>query len=539
VAHRDVHQFADGPQSSDDAESALPREHQADGPQAEQELGGVWADNYTGSGIQVPSNLYEFPDDPLPRGWNYASATCINSYIQKYAQKHGVTRVARLGCSVEKLSRDSSKWHVDVMNAGGIQESFTFDYVVIATGVYSSTSKFIPSYQGSETFAGTWLHSVDFKDLNLCKDKRVVTVGYGKSAFDCAQFSSKVASKSTLLFRESHWPVPRNILGLIPFEFATFSRFGSGCLLPAYPKQGLIERVVHAIPFLLEAFWWLVAKIFAWQFGLSGDLLPKRGFIADFWAGHGVIPHPDFFPMVKEGTIDAKQGAIKSVKPQSLVLESGEEILADVVLFGTGFKQSMEFLPDEVKGYKEEDGLWLFRQMVHPECPTLFFINSNTTTFTNITTASIQARWLAEVLMTGLPSQDRMEAEIQEKKTWKRSTMPNAGHARSYMMQTHQVHYYDELLQDIRAAPCRKRGFMGALREFFEPYRPRDYDTIVTGEYKLRSAEQLQVKCAESSGKESPCFLWQMFWVFLQLFTFVVILRSVYTCSGFPLGKSQ
>merc|ERR1712176_342388 len=115
-------------------------------------------------------------------------------------------------------------------------------------------------------------------------------------------------------------------------------------------------------------------------------------------------------------------------------LESGEEILADVVLFGTGFKQSMEFLPDEVKGYKEEDGLWLFRQMVHPECPSLFFINSNTTTFTNITTASIQARWLAEVLTSGLPSKEVMQAEIQEKQQWKRSTMPNAGAARSYMM---------------------------------------------------------------------------------------------------------
>merc|ERR1711971_1247553 len=66
-----------------------------------EELGGVWADNYTGSGIQVPSRLYEFPDDPLPRGWDYASASCITSYILKYARKHGVTSVAWLGCSVE------------------------------------------------------------------------------------------------------------------------------------------------------------------------------------------------------------------------------------------------------------------------------------------------------------------------------------------------------------------------------------------------------------------------------------------------------
>merc|ERR1712056_100931 len=80
---------------------------------------------------------------------------------------------------------------------------------------------------------------------------------------------------------------------------------------------------------------------------------------------------------------------------------SGEEIPADVVIFGTGFKQNMDFLPAEVRAHREEDGLWLYRQMVHPDCPSLFFVNSNTTTFTNITTAAIQARWLAELLMKG------------------------------------------------------------------------------------------------------------------------------------------
>jgi len=334
------------------------------------------------------------------------------------------------------------------------------------------------------------MHSVDFKDVSKCEGKHVVTVGYGKSAFDCAQFSSKVATKSTLLFREAHWPVPRKILGLVPFEYATFSRFGAGCLLPAYPKQGPIERVVHAVPGLLDGFWWLVAKIFAWQFGLKGEpnLVPTRGFIEDFWGGHGVIPHPDFFPMVRDGSITATKGSIQKVKPRSLVLESGEEIPADVVLFGTGFKQNMEFLPPQLRALREEDGLWLYRQMVHPDFPSLFFVNSNTTTFTNITTASIQARWVAEMLEQGLPSKEEMWAELKEKQTWKRDTMPNAGAARSYMMQTHQLHYYDELCQDMGAAVCRKRGWFASAREFFEPYRPRDYSAIITGSFKTESS---------------------------------------------------
>merc|ERR1712193_530858 len=91
---------------------------------------------------------------------------------------------------------------------------------------------------------------------------------------------------------------------------------------------------------------------------------------------------------------------------------------------------------------------------------------------------------MGEMLERGLPSQGEMWAEIKEKQSWKREKMPNAGAARSYMMQTHQLHYYDELLQDMGASVCRKRGLFASLREFFEPYRPRDYDTVMTGAFK-------------------------------------------------------
>merc|ERR1712066_259667 len=73
--------------------------------------------------------------------------------------------------------------------------------------------------------------------------------------------------------------------------------------------------------------------------------------------------------------------------------------------------------------------------------------------------------------------------------------MPCAGAARSYMMQTHQIHYYDELLQDMGASVCRKRGWFASVRECFEPYRPRDYDTIVTGTFKSEKAASKSTSC--------------------------------------------
>ena len=52
-------------------------------------------------------------------------------------------------------------------------------------------------------------------------------IGGGKSGIDLAIESKKAgASEVTLLRRNAHWPTPRKIAWLIPFQFIFLSRFG-------------------------------------------------------------------------------------------------------------------------------------------------------------------------------------------------------------------------------------------------------------------------------------------------------------------------
>jgi len=451
-------------------------------------LGGVWAENYVGFGIQVPSALYEFPDEPLPEGWDFCSGVMIGNYIEQYARKHGVTGVAELNTRVTEIQNGSGGGYVLALEVDGRKMTEEFDLVVVATGVYGKQDKFIPNWPGSSSFKGQIIHCSDFLDLDITEDKHVISVGYGKSGFDCAQISAQQAKSSTLLFREAHWCVPRKILGLVPFEYATFSRFGAACLQPAYLVTGPFEKIVHSIPGFLSAFWWIVGQIFKTQFWMPRQCIPRKGFIADFWGGHGILPHPQFFSLVNSGKITATNSEIKEIKSESVVLASGEEKPCDIIIAATGYKPIRSFIPKDVQQLKEKDGFWLYRQMIHPEHPKLVFINSEVTTFTNITTPSIQARWLVELLAGHhkLPSNEDMYAEIKKMQDWKRRTMPNAGPARAYMIQTHQVHYYDQLLKDMGASIRRKTGniFMRALKEVFDPYRPRDFCSILTGEFK-------------------------------------------------------
>merc|ERR1711865_180982 len=138
--------------------------------------------------------------------------------------------------------------------------------------------------------------------------------------------------------------------------------------------------------------------------------------------------------------------------------------------------------------------------------------NSEVTTFTNITTPSIQARWLVEMLAGNhaLPSKEGMQASIKETQAWKRKVMPNAGASRASMIQTHQLHYYDQLLKDMGASIRRKIGgnpVVRAVKEILDPYRPGDFGTIVTGEFKYRPNELAKIGGQSSFWKEGFYFV--------------------------------
>ncbi len=69
--------------------------------------------------------------------------------------------------------------------------------------------------QGAPAYAGIQLHAKDFTDLSLARGRRVVVVGAGKTALDCVSnvVAANTATSVTLLYRQAHWPVPRNMLG--------------------------------------------------------------------------------------------------------------------------------------------------------------------------------------------------------------------------------------------------------------------------------------------------------------------------------------
>ena len=454
-------------------------------------LGGVWADGYSNFGVQVQKELYEFPDWPLPKEVpNFTSGPVIQEYLEDYAQLFGVKPHIQFNsvvANIEERANGDSGWTVTYHHAGTRQQE-DFDLVVVCIGLYSNQPN-MPEFPGQDQFQGEILHISDLKTTEALDGKKVAVVGFGKSATDAAAESAAVAAETTIIFREAHWPVPPKLAGILPFKWAMFNRLTS-TLIPQYHRASPVERVVHTLAKPLVWLWWRIVELLLiiqcglWsRFGTRLSLVPTTPVEVDTFSEATMLPRTGFYRLLRKGIIKPQRTRVVEYTPKGVVLENGATIKADVVVLATGWKTDYSFLPEKARANInfEEDGFYLYWQMVHPDVSNFVFVGA-TATFSNILTQNLQARWLGELIKGhhSLPSRETMLQEIQDIKRWKREWMPYSP-GRGARLGLHMLHYHDDFLKDIGEIPRRKKGIFAPVKEVLAPYQPADYDTVVSG----------------------------------------------------------
>lgn len=197
------------------------------------DIGGMW--NYTWrtgldkNGEPVHGSMYrylwsngpkeclEFADYSFDEHFgraipSYPPRAVLKDYIMGRIDKQAISKYIRFECPVRWVSHDDStgKFTVTVMNhKTGQQESDEFDYVVVATGHFSTPN--MPYFEGVEQFPGRVLHAHDFRDALEFKDKNVLLVGASYSAEDIGSQCYKYGAKSvTISYRTNplgfNWP---------------------------------------------------------------------------------------------------------------------------------------------------------------------------------------------------------------------------------------------------------------------------------------------------------------------------------------------
>jgi len=445
--------------------------------EARAEPGGVWANNYRSLRVLEPNCVYGLPDWPWPEGTPlFPSAAEVRAYLASYAEHFGLDERIRCNARVTRAAPgEDGRWTVDY-GSGTAAGSATYDYFVMAPGMFNLPR--IPDWPGRDEFAGEIIHSSQLRDLSQVSKRRVAIVGFSRSAMDIAVDIVADAESVTLVHRSVRWPVPEKLLGLVRNHQLLFARWPTH-FAPQWLRPTRAGALLHGKgkP-VVAAFWKFFEVLLSRQFGLKKlGLLPDRPIRLDLFTNLYITPKR-FFDHLADGRIGSARAEIEGFERDGLRLRDGRRVAADVVICATGWRQDYSFLPaDMLAQLYDEDGMHLYRHMVHPAFPRFAFVGG-VQGINSATCYAVQAAWLARHFSgaLALPGARRQLDEIEAHRAWNRALVtprPN----RSQILNLHQLPYLDDLLNDMGLQPRRKSLLLDQLA----PYTSADYREVVAG----------------------------------------------------------
>ncbi|HEX9114387.1 MAG TPA: NAD(P)/FAD-dependent oxidoreductase [Nitrospirota bacterium] len=456
------------------------------------EPGGVWASSRTYPGLRTnnPRETYAFSDYPYPESSDdFPSAEQVRSYLGSYTEHFGLRPLIRFSTEVLSVvgvangTGEARTFKVVSRTEGSkAAETLLFDYLVICNGVFSTPK--IPHVVGQELFEGTVFHSSRLTDPGAVEGKRVVVVGAGKSALDCAAWAAEHGESCTLVFRSPHWMAPRYFFGRIRFDRMVMTRSAESFL--RYHRMSRCERVLHgpAGPFVRA--WWrgygcLLKRLLKMPPVLTPELRLPLGFE---YLGVG----GEMYKVLDSGKLVLKRaGLSRFTDADEIELDTGEAVKADVVVFATGYRLDLSFLePGLLSQVQRNSQLRLYRHILPPRQSRIGFIGYASSTACQLT-SEVAAHWLSQCFRgeLALPSAAEIEKEISRVLHWASETFPGRGEG--YYIGPFVAHYLDDLMGDM-GLPRRRTG--GFFTEYFAPFWPDRYRNVGEERRRLRAGKQ-------------------------------------------------
>jgi len=222
----------------------------------------------------------------------------------------------------------------------------------------------------------------------VLEDQRVLVLGIGNSACDIAVESSRVATTTDLAMRRGAHIVPKYLLG-VPTDRLTDSPIARA---PLWVQRGVMAALLRLT-----------------QGKVTDYGLPEPD--------HAVLhAHPtvsqDLLNRLGHGDIKVRPN-IDRFEGSKVFFTDGTSGEYDVVVYCTGYKVSFPFLDGAVVPV-EDNHVGLYRRVVDPDHPGLYFLGLIQPLGAIMPLAEAQAEWVAD-LVTGvgtLPSPAEMRREI-------------------------------------------------------------------------------------------------------------------------------
>ena len=410
--------------------------------EAGSEVGGNWRylnDNQMSSAyrslhINTSRRMMAYATYPMPEDYpDYPSHWQIARYFDDYVDHFGFRDRIRFRTEVVRVEPVADgRWLVRWRSLdGGEEGEATYDAVMVANGHHWDARWPEPPYPGQDRFEGEQLHVHDYKTPDVLEGKRVLVLGIGNSATDIAVESSRIAERTFLAMRRGAWILPKYLRGKPTDELgnALINRLPLAVTRPLY-RRALKTATGDPMDFGLPEPDHRLAEAHP---TISAELLPR--------IAHGDIAvRPNIAEFSGGRTVRFLDG-------------SSEEI--DLVIYCTGYKISFPFFDPELISAPDNE-IPLYRRVVSPAHPGLYFIGLLQPLGAIMPLAEAQSEWIADVLerKVELPPAEEMGREIRRD----RAAMAKRYVAsKRHTIQVDFDPYLRSIRRERRGGPLRRR----------------------------------------------------------------------------------
>lgn len=357
-------------------------------------IGGNWRyqnDNgmsaaYASLHINTSKDKMAYSDFPMPASYpDYPHHSLIVDYFESYVDHFGFRSKIRFRTPVARVAKADGEghpgaWRVTLENG----ESALYRAVLVANGHH--WSKRIPTFPGH--FAGRTLHAHDYRTFAGLEDKNVLVVGIGNSGVDIASEVCRVARKTLLSTRRSAYILPKYAFG-VPIDHFTS------------PLSAKIPT------FIQQLFFKLILRLTRGDQAKLGIPRPAH----DLLQAHPTVSE-ELPSLVGHGRVEMRPD-IDKLDGDGVIFKDGRRDPVDAIIWCTGYDIRFPFLAPELM-QADHNEVRLYRHVVHPDHPGLYFIGLVQVLGAVMPVAEAQSEWIAQVLLgrAALPPRAAMEKAI-------------------------------------------------------------------------------------------------------------------------------
>jgi monooxygenase len=311
--------------------------------EARDAIGGTW-DLFRYPGIRSDSDMFTLGYSFRP--WDgdkaIADGESILQYIKDTAAAEGIDERIRFNHKIIKAdwSTAAARWNITAERADtGERFELTCGFVFSCTGYYRYDHGYQPDFAGMDQFNGTVVHPQAWPaDLDY-EGKRVVVIGSGATAVTLIPSMATTAAHVTMLQRSPSYittlPAKDPVADLLRKVLPAHRSGPAIRWFKAITTQGMFN-LSRRRPKLVS---WLIRKGVQLQLPKGYDVDTHFTPTYDPWDQRlCVVPNGDLFKAIKAGTASVVTDHIETFTENGILLRSGAELEADVIVTATGLE---------------------------------------------------------------------------------------------------------------------------------------------------------------------------------------------------------